>query len=73
MAGVQLCDFSYLLNAGLAVPARRELALHGSAAGKWGKGWFVVPNPVYGTALKGGADDLFPASKRWTDPAEEKK
>ena len=37
----------------------------------WGAGWFVLPNPVYGSALKGGFDDLFPADRRWTAPREE--
>lgn len=66
MAGDQLGDFADAFNAPMPVAARRELAIHGSAAGLWGKGWFVLPNPVYGTALKGGADDVFPADKRWT-------
>jgi len=42
--------------------------VHSSAGGLWGKGWFVLPNPLYGTALKGGVDEVFPADKRWTDP-----
>ncbi len=66
MAGDQLGDFSDLFNAPMPVAARRQLAVHSSAAGLWGKGWFVLPNPVYGTALKGGVDDAFPADKRWT-------
>lgn len=66
MAGDQLGDFSDLFNAPMPVAARRQLAVHSSAAGLWGKGWFVLPNPVYGTALKGGPDDVFPADKRWT-------
>ena len=31
----------------------------------WGAGWFVLPNPVYGTALKGGLDEVFPADSAW--------
>ena len=65
-AGDQLGDFSDLFNAPMSVVARRQLAIHSSAAGLWGKGWFVLPNPVYGTALRGGPDDVFPADKRWT-------
>lgn len=65
MAGDQLGDFSDLFNAPMPVPQRRQLAIHSSAAGLWGKGWFVLPNPVYGTALKGGLDDAFPAYHRW--------
>lgn len=72
MAGDQLGDFSDVFGT-LSVTQRHALAVHGSAAGLWGKGWFVLPNPVYGAALKGGFDDVFPADKRWADPAEEKK
>ena len=72
MAGDQLGDFSDLFNT-LPIAERRAVAVHSSAAGLWGKGWFLLPNPVYGTALKGGIDDVFPADKRWADPAEEKK
>jgi len=68
MAGDQLGDFSDLFNQPMAVAARRQLAVHSSAGGLWGKGWFILPNTVYGTALKGGFDDVFPADKRWSDP-----
>lgn len=65
MAGDQLGDFSDLFNAGLAPAARRAAVLSGPLGAAFGAGWFVVPNPVYGTALKGGLDDVFPADKRW--------
>ena len=68
MAGDQLGDFSDLFNAPMAVAARRQLAVHSSAGGLWGKGWFILPNAVYGTALRGRFDDVFPADKRWQDP-----
>ncbi|WP_419808807.1 HAD family acid phosphatase [Sphingomonas sp.] len=66
MAGDQLGDFSDLFAMPMPVPVRRQLAVHSSAAGLWGKGWFVLPNPVYGSALRGGPDDVFPADRRWT-------
>ena len=66
MAGDQLGDFSDLFNAAMPVAERRQLSVHSSAAGLWGKGWFVLPNPVYGTALRGGTDDVFPTDRRWT-------
>ena len=69
MAGDQLGDFSDLFNAPMPVATRRQLAIHSSAAGLWGKGWFMLPNPVYGTALKGAPDDVFPADKRWPPPS----
>jgi 5'-nucleotidase (lipoprotein e(P4) family) len=71
MAGDQLGDFSDRLNDPMPVAQRRQLAVHSSAGGLWGKGWFLLPNPVYGTALKGGEDDVFPADKRWTDSGGE--
>jgi 5'-nucleotidase (lipoprotein e(P4) family) len=67
MGGDQLGDFSDRF-AEFASPAdRRATAIHSRAAGLWGKGWFVLPNAVYGTALQGGLDDAFPADKRWPD------
>ena len=69
MAGDQLGDFADLFNErGLAVPARRALAGRGWATQLWGEGWFLLPNPVYGPALRGGIDDVFPADRRWDDP-----
>jgi predicted secreted acid phosphatase len=72
MAGDQLGDFSDLFNKPMSVPVRRQLAIQSSAAGLWGKGWFILPNTVYGTALRGGLDDVFPTDKRWTDPQGDK-
>ncbi|WP_425229373.1 HAD family acid phosphatase [Sphingomonas sp.] len=65
LAGDQLGDFSDLFAAPMPVAQRRLLAEHSSAAGLWGKGWFVLPNPVYGTALRGEPDDVFPTDHRW--------
>ena len=66
MGGDQLGDFSDLFNAGLAPAARRAAVLSDPLVAKFGAGWFTFPNPAYGTALKGGVDDVFPADKRWT-------
>ncbi|MES2097919.1 MAG: HAD family acid phosphatase [Pseudomonadota bacterium] len=69
MAGDQLGDFSDLFNApGLGPVARRALASSRSVKIMWGHGWFVLPNPVYGTGLKGDLDQVFPNDKRWVDP-----
>ena len=65
MAGDQLGDFSDLFAAPMPISERRRLATDGVGA-LWGKGWFMLPNPVYGAALKGGPDDVFPADKRWS-------
>lgn len=73
MAGDQLGDFSDLFNApDLGVQARRSSAGASLVAPLWGAGWFMLPNPVYGTGLKGGMDEVFPPAVRWTDPQEKK-
>ena len=67
MGGDQLGDFSDLFNALPSPVERRRVADSGTAATMWGNGWFVLPNPVYGSALKGGFDEVFPTDKRWND------
>jgi 5'-nucleotidase (lipoprotein e(P4) family) len=70
MAGDQLGDFSDLFNApNTPVTARRNSVGGTLLAPLWGAGWFMLPNPVYGTGLKGGVDEIFPPEARWTDPA----
>lgn len=69
MGGDQLGDFSDMFNTGQPVPARRAATQQSSVARLWGNGWFVMPNPVYGSGLKGGYDDIFPMNKRWAPPA----
>ena len=70
LGGDQLGDFSDLFNAaGQSVQARRALTTTAPVSALWGRGWFVLPNPVYGSALKGGYDDVFPMDKRWDLPA----
>ncbi|WP_199743259.1 HAD family acid phosphatase [Sphingomonas ginsenosidivorax] len=67
MSGDQLGDFSDLFNAPGATPAaRREAAAGLHTTLMWGHGWFMLPNPVYGTGLRGGMDDVFPPATRWT-------
>jgi 5'-nucleotidase (lipoprotein e(P4) family) len=69
--GDQLGDFTDLFNpGGVPVPIRRNMASQTMISAMWGNGWFLLPNPVYGTGLHGGLDDVFPQDKRWTDPAE---
>ncbi len=71
MAGDQLGDFTDLFAAIPGVAARRAAAASPPVAKLWGHGWFVLPNPVYGSGLRGGFDDIFPADKRWSDPADQ--
>ena len=74
MGGDQLGDFSDLFNAkGLPIPARRALAQAPAIRDLWGKGWFLMPNPLYGPGVAGTFDDIFPADKRWPGPQTEKK
>ena len=65
MGGDQLGDFT---DAFAGTPRERRSAARAPAlAALFGRVWFVLPNPVYGTALKGEFDDVFPADKRWND------
>ena len=69
MAGDQLGDFSDLFNSDdPQVPARRSTAMAWHISQLWGNGWFVLPNPVYGTGVKGNFYEVFP-SARWSDRA----
>lgn len=71
MVGDQLGDFSDLFGDPRLTPAARRAAAAAPAlAGLWGNGWFLLPNPVYGSGLKGGFDDVFPTDTRWSDPAQ---
>lgn len=73
LVGDQLGDFTDLFNAGLKPAERRAAADSPAIAPLWGNGWFVLPNPVYGTALAGDFDDVFPNDLRWTDPGARKE
>ncbi|MDB5688869.1 MAG: super, subIIIB family protein [Sphingomonas bacterium] len=70
LGGDQLGDFSDLFRSVGSVTARRVATGSPPVDRLWGRGWFVLPNPVYGPALAGGIDDIFPADKRWRDPAD---
>ena len=73
MAGDQLVDFSDLFKTEPnGVAARRATVAYSGIADMWGNGWFVMPNPVYGSALQGGPDDIFPKDKQWRDPGAAK-
>ncbi|MEA3011791.1 MAG: hypothetical protein QOD42_336 [Sphingomonadales bacterium] len=71
LAGDQLGDFSDLFNARtLSVPDRRRYATSPPFSALWGRGWFMLSNPVYGPGLRGTYDDVFPADRRWSDPGQ---
>jgi 5'-nucleotidase (lipoprotein e(P4) family) len=66
MAGDNLGDFADAFNdRALSVAARRGLAQTPAIRDKWGAGWFLIPNSLYGAWEGAGYDDLFPADKRW--------
>jgi predicted secreted acid phosphatase len=69
MAGDQLGDFSDLFNArGLTPDARRRIVQAPAIAGRWGQGWFLMPNPLYGTGVAGTLEQVFP-DHRWPGPS----
>lgn len=65
MAGDQLGDFSDLFDAEQGPAARRSETLSTPVNARFGAGWFLLPNPVYGSALRGTIDDVFPQDMRW--------
>ncbi|HEX5183372.1 MAG TPA: HAD family acid phosphatase [Allosphingosinicella sp.] len=67
MGGDQLGDFSDLF-AGPKAAERRAAVMSPALRDFFGRSWFVLPNPVYGTGLYGHWDEVFPRDKRWTDP-----
>lgn len=66
MVGDQLGDFSQQFNV-KTLPAadRKALALSPSTRALWGKGWFLLPNPLYGPWDKLTADDTYPPHTEW--------
>ena len=65
MGGDQLGDFSDLFASIPSPGPRRAAASESPISTKWGAGWFVLPNPVYGAGLKGMLDEVFPADTHW--------
>ena len=69
MAGDQLGDFSDLFNAGMPLSERRASVNSRDLQIMWGRGWFILPNPIYGTGVKGDFQQVFPRDTRWSPPA----
>ncbi len=72
MAGDQLGDFSDLFDAVRPATSRRAAVAVSPLAANWGAGWFMLPNPVYGKALKGTLDEVFPPDSRWAPTVSDK-
>ena len=67
--GDQLGDFTDLFNdPALSLEQRRAAIGTPDFEIMWGEGWFMLPNPVYGTALKGDYGAVFPLGTRWSAP-----
>lgn len=59
LVGDQLGDFSDAL-----VRAGRTQAIS-SQSQPWGTGWFILPNPVYGSSVRGSIDEVIPQQYDW--------
>jgi predicted secreted acid phosphatase len=71
LAGDQLGDFWEPLNErSLAPLTRRTATATGNVGALWGRGWFLLSNPVYGPGLRGSIDEVFAPDMRW-EPAPE--
>lgn len=67
LAGDNLGDFSDQFNErDLAPLARRQLASLPGIAERWGAGWHLLANPVYGPGLEGTVEDVFAPDVRWS-------
>lgn len=70
MAGDQLGDFSDRLNARDLTPAaRKAMAMSAPYAALWGRGWFLLSNPIYGPAIRGDFDEVYPPETTWEPPS----
>lgn len=66
MAGDQLGDFAQAFNAkDISVADRKKLATNPAIAGRWGNGWFLFSNPVYGPSIRGSYDEIFAPQTKW--------
>lgn len=66
LAGDQLGDFSQQFNdRALPAASRMTLATGPAASALWDKGWFLLPNPVYGPWDRLDWDDIFSTDSEW--------
>ncbi|MFN7180065.1 HAD family acid phosphatase [Hyphomonas sp.] len=66
LVGDQLGDIADIFNAkDHAPPQRKALSAAPAFAAMWGKGWFILPNPVYGPSIAGTMEEVFPPETYW--------
>ncbi|MFN3607689.1 MAG: 5'-nucleotidase, lipoprotein e(P4) family [Hyphomonas sp.] len=72
LVGDQLGDIADIFNDKSLRPAGR-VALSEAPAfdALWGKGWFLLPNPLYGPSIDGTMDEIFPPETFWEPSIKE--
>lgn len=66
LAGDQLGDIADIFNDKSLSPAdRKALSAAPAFDALWGKGWFLLPNPLYGPSIAGTMDEIFPPETYW--------
>lgn len=72
LVGDQLGDIADIFNDKSLRPAGR-VALSEAPAfdALWGKGWFLLPNPLYGPSIDGKMDEIFPPETFWEPGVKE--
>lgn len=72
LVGDQLGDIADIFNEKSLRPAdRKELSSAAAFDAMWGKGWFLLPNPLYGPSIAGTMDEIFPPETFWEPGAED--
>lgn len=71
LAGDQLGDIADIFNDKTLSPADRKTLSEATAfEALWGKGWFLLANPLYGPSIAGTMDEIFPPETYW-EPSQE--
>ena len=66
LVGDQLGDIADIFNEKTLRPADRKNLVSAPAFDvMWGRGWFLLPNPLYGPSIAGTMDEIFPPDTYW--------